>query len=442
MQERRMLNSLLDSVDDSVISADPRGTITRFNIAAERQFGWTRKEVLENNINIKEMMPLRFAVDHEDYLFNYLSTGNKKIMKTGLKSYGLRRDGNEFPIYINVGEVMDDGFHLFTGIIRDLTEDVKKEKMRQAEVDCVPQMIWKSSADGQAESLSLLFVKYTGVNDDNKQTVNLFSRQLVHKADYDESLRQFNEGFKRKDSFEVKRRLKSVDGSYNLFHTRVSPIFTAQGEIQAWVGSCTDIDEIEKLQLELKVLPDSLPVGLWKVDTNGDIKYSNKQFQNYLGITSEDNVNVFSEECVHPDDYVTARAEFEKGVKTKAPFEVENRIKGANGEYEWFMTRGTPILDFDDNLVSFYGTNTNINVTKEGQEELLVLPDSMQMFVWKASPRGDLIYANKSFKEYVGFKEGVALNVFMKANKDKMEFHTGRRLKKHDGLYQKFGKCA
>jgi PAS domain-containing protein len=39
MQERRMLNSLLDSVIDSVISIDPLGTITRFNNAASIQFG-------------------------------------------------------------------------------------------------------------------------------------------------------------------------------------------------------------------------------------------------------------------------------------------------------------------------------------------------------------------------------------------------------------------
>jgi PAS domain S-box-containing protein len=75
MQERRMLNSLVDSVVDSVISIDPRGAISRFNIAAEKQFGWSTKEVLDNKINIKEMMPMRYAVDHDDYIFNYLSTG-------------------------------------------------------------------------------------------------------------------------------------------------------------------------------------------------------------------------------------------------------------------------------------------------------------------------------------------------------------------------------
>jgi PAS domain S-box-containing protein len=110
MQERRMLNSLLDSVIDSVISIDPRGTITRFNNAAEKQFGWSTKEVLENNVNIKEMMPMRFAQDHDDYLYNYLSTGIKKIIGTGRRAFGLNKDGSEFPIYVTVSEVIEDGY--------------------------------------------------------------------------------------------------------------------------------------------------------------------------------------------------------------------------------------------------------------------------------------------------------------------------------------------
>jgi hypothetical protein len=105
-------------------------------------------------------------------------------------------------------------------------------------------------------------------------------------------------------------------------------------------------------------------------------------------------------------------AEFTKAVKTKAPFEVQRRLKGADNEYRWFMTRGTPIMDFDDNVTSLYGTCTDITDAKEAQDELLALPESLPMCVWKISPRGDVLYANKMFKDYVGAKEGDALNVF------------------------------
>jgi PAS domain S-box-containing protein len=129
------------------------------------------------------------------------------------------------PSYITVSEVNVDGFHLFTGIVRDLTEEVKKERMRQAEEDCLPQIIWKASVDGQVETVNKRFMAYTGVTEANKQTVNLFSKDAVHKADHAESLAQFKDGCKRKETFEVKRRIKSADGSYKWFLTRAVPIF-------------------------------------------------------------------------------------------------------------------------------------------------------------------------------------------------------------------------
>lgn len=36
------------------------------SFAAEKQFGWSSEEVIENNINIKEMMPMRYAENHDD----------------------------------------------------------------------------------------------------------------------------------------------------------------------------------------------------------------------------------------------------------------------------------------------------------------------------------------------------------------------------------------
>lgn len=64
LQERRVLNSLLDSVVDGVISIDPRGFIRKFNISAEKQFGVTATEIIGKNI--KELMPTRFSVNHDD----------------------------------------------------------------------------------------------------------------------------------------------------------------------------------------------------------------------------------------------------------------------------------------------------------------------------------------------------------------------------------------
>ena len=57
--------------------------------------------------------------------------------------------------------------------------------MRQAEEDCLPQMIWKANSHGQAEGLNKRFMGYTGATEDLKHTVNLFAESVVHKGIYE-----------------------------------------------------------------------------------------------------------------------------------------------------------------------------------------------------------------------------------------------------------------
>ncbi|KAL2916411.1 hypothetical protein HK105_204167 [Polyrhizophydium stewartii] len=128
--ERRILNSVLETVVDGIINITPTGIIVRFNAAAEKMFGYTAAEVMGKNI--KMLMPERIAVNHDRYLSNYLSTGVKKVIGIGRRVSGLRKDGSEFPVQLSVSEVKENEEHLFTGIIRDLTEEVRLETEMRA----------------------------------------------------------------------------------------------------------------------------------------------------------------------------------------------------------------------------------------------------------------------------------------------------------------------
>jgi len=129
--ERRILNSVLDTVVDGIINIDPIGTISRFNPAAEKMFGYKSAEVLGKNI--RDFMPMRYSIEHDSYLNNYMTTGVKKVIGGSRRAFGLKKDGSEFPVLLSVSEVKEDGAHLFTGIVRDLTEEVALEEKNAAE---------------------------------------------------------------------------------------------------------------------------------------------------------------------------------------------------------------------------------------------------------------------------------------------------------------------
>ncbi|KAI9206776.1 adenylate and guanylate cyclase catalytic domain-containing protein [Polychytrium aggregatum] len=124
--ERRVLNSVLATVVDGIVNINPKGTITRFNSAAEKMFQYTSDEVIGKNV--KMLQTEEIARNHDSFLTNYLTTGIAKIIGSGRRAFGLKKDGTTFPVHISVSEVLEEGAHLFTGIVRDLTEEVRLEE--------------------------------------------------------------------------------------------------------------------------------------------------------------------------------------------------------------------------------------------------------------------------------------------------------------------------
>ncbi|KAI9206592.1 adenylate and guanylate cyclase catalytic domain-containing protein [Polychytrium aggregatum] len=128
--ERRVLNSVLSTVVDGIININPKGKVSRFNRAAENMFGYKSDEVLGRNI--KMLMPPEIADQHDGYLNNYFTTGIARIIGSGRRAFGMKKNGTTFPVHISVSEVLEEGAHLFTGIIRDLTEEVRLEDEQRA----------------------------------------------------------------------------------------------------------------------------------------------------------------------------------------------------------------------------------------------------------------------------------------------------------------------
>ena len=121
------LQALLTAAVDGIVTIDLHGRITSFNRAAESMFGYAAEELMGQNV--KCLMPIAFAQDHDAYLDHYQATGERKIIGIGRRVAGLSKEGIQFPIELSVGEVMHDGVSVgYIGIIRDISETVQAEE--------------------------------------------------------------------------------------------------------------------------------------------------------------------------------------------------------------------------------------------------------------------------------------------------------------------------
>ncbi len=121
------LQAILDTAVEAIITIDDRGICETVNTAAVAMFGYTVEEVLGKNASL--LMPSPYRDEHDQYLANYLQTGQKKIIGIGREAVGRRKNGEEFPIRLAVSEVQLADRRLFTGIIQDITE--QKESQRR-----------------------------------------------------------------------------------------------------------------------------------------------------------------------------------------------------------------------------------------------------------------------------------------------------------------------
>ena len=120
------LRALLDTSVMGVIVIDQQCRIVEFNPASEAMFGYTRDEVIGNNVNMLMPEPARSL--HDTYVQNYKVSGVGKIIGYSRDVIARRRDGSTFPMELFVDQVNTGSSSLFIGFLKDVTERKRMEE--------------------------------------------------------------------------------------------------------------------------------------------------------------------------------------------------------------------------------------------------------------------------------------------------------------------------
>ncbi|MEM7638690.1 MAG: PAS domain S-box protein [Pseudomonadota bacterium] len=115
-----LMRSVLASVPDAMIVIDERGKMLAFSAAAERLFGYRASDVAGKNVSM--LMTGADEKHHDNYINAYLKTGEKQIIGIGRIVQARLSDGRTIPVELKIGEAEIEGERLFTGYIRDMSE--------------------------------------------------------------------------------------------------------------------------------------------------------------------------------------------------------------------------------------------------------------------------------------------------------------------------------
>jgi two-component system, LuxR family, sensor kinase FixL len=139
------LEAIFNTVIDGIITISKRGLIESINPAAANLFGYHATEIIGQNIKI--LMPEPYHAQHDGYIHNYQTTGEKKIIGIGREVKGQRKDGSIFPFFLSVSEVKLENKTIYTGIIHDISE-LKKAEIALQESQNQLNAIINNAVDG------------------------------------------------------------------------------------------------------------------------------------------------------------------------------------------------------------------------------------------------------------------------------------------------------
>lgn len=124
--------AITQAAQDAIVSADEKGIIISCNRMAEIMFGYDGEEMFGKPLTI--LMPERYREAHTKGLARVSAGGEPRVIGSTLELFGLRDDGEEFPLELSLSTWSTDRRHSYTGILRDITERKRKEEaLRQSE---------------------------------------------------------------------------------------------------------------------------------------------------------------------------------------------------------------------------------------------------------------------------------------------------------------------
>ncbi|MDJ0391626.1 PAS domain S-box protein [Roseomonas sp. E05] len=112
---------------------------------------------------------------------------------------------------------------------------------------------------------------------------------------------------------------------------------------------------------------------------------------------------------IHPDDQQQVRAAIQTAIRTKSVFELEHRVRQADGSPGWTLSRAVPLLDAGGEIREWFGAASDMTARKRAEEALREsearfrhMADSAPALIWMTDADGQVVFANMHFDHMFG----------------------------------------
>ncbi len=161
-----------------------------------------------------------------------------------------------------------------------------------------------------------------------------------------------------------------ADGSERLVQFELHPVLDHLGRVIFLHPTGVDVTDIKRTQENYRTLADNMSQFAWMTDNTGWTLWYNRRWFDYTGTTLEQVQGWGWQKVLHPEHTGRVVTKFKACVATGEIWEDTFPLRGADGEYRWFLSRAVPIKDAAGRITRWFGTNTDITDLRNAQEAL------------------------------------------------------------------------
>jgi len=243
-------------------------------------------------------------------------------------------------------------------------------------IDLIPGLVWSARRDGSLEYCNRVWLDYTGFT--AERAMDWGWTEAIHSDDLTKVRQYWLSILETCKPGEIEARLRRFDGEYRWFLFRARPHLDNSGRVVKWYGTNTDIedqkqaaDSLRESELNFRLIVDTIPALVCTMTAKGEVELVNQQVLNYFGKTLEELKNWAFIGAVHEDDLDRVIAQWRHSVESGDPYDIEHRIRKADGVFRWFHVRGHPLRDSEDHIIRWYVLLTDIEDGNRARQALL-----------------------------------------------------------------------
>ena len=368
--------TFVDHATDAFFLQAYDGVILDVNRQACQSLGYTRDELIG-------MTPFEFDPDLTPAMMEDMRRRGDAGEEVAMESRQRRKDGTVFPVEIRGRWFWEGGRRFIVSLARDITERKRLEaELRQARdrLDLAIRAsnvgIWEvNMPDGVYVNGTGTWInvwEQLGLEPPGEDRPFVTWLDYTHPEDKDRLLHALHAylGGETKE-YQIEYRISHRDGTYRWMLARGTAIRDQAGKPIRLVGSRVDIAEPKRVEEVLReseawfrFLANAMPQIVWTARPDGSAQWVNQRCEDYTGIPLAEVLGEGWLSSIHPDDRDGVMTRWLADVVAGVGHDMEYRIRGIDGRYRWFKSRGLPVRDESGRVAQWLGTITDIDDQK------------------------------------------------------------------------------